>query len=172
MWSRMGSSPPPTNNRKNTSMNRTHLTEHLLDTSRRPQTWKDKKSLYQVGRRKERMEGQDVCPWEGTKERRGSRILGSPLRSAGTERGVQRLRGEHNPHLRQAEETPAQTGVLLPCAPRPQTRVRRYGQGLKLSVECAVHRKGTAVGLCTRPEGGWSAVWPQLGVFAEAPGPP
>ena len=92
-----------------------------------------------------------MCPWEGAKERRGSRILGSPLRSAGTERGVQRLRGEHNPHLRQAEETPAQTGVLLPCAPRPQTRVRRYGQGLKLSVECAVHRKSTAVGLWTRP---------------------
>ena len=92
------------------------------------------------------MEGRDVRPWEGAEERRGSRILGSPLRSAGTERGVQRLRGELNAHLRQAEETPAQTGVLLPCTPRPQTRVRRYGQGLKLSVECAVHRKRTAVG--------------------------
>lgn len=45
-----------------------------------------------------------MCPWEGAKKRRGSHILGSPLRSAGTERELQRLGGEHNPHLWQAED--------------------------------------------------------------------
>lgn len=45
------------------------------------------------GRRKEkkkRMEGWDMHPWEGAKKRSGSRILGSPLGSAGTEREAQR----------------------------------------------------------------------------------
>lgn len=92
MWSRTGSSPPPTNNRKDTSTNRTNLTEHLLDTSRRPQTPERtrKISIRQEEGKKKRMEGRDMHPWEGAKKRSGSRILVSPLAAAGTEREAQR----------------------------------------------------------------------------------
>lgn len=122
MWSRRtGNSPPPTNNRKDTSTNRRNLTEHLLNTSRRhrtaERTRKISKSSGRLKGKKKRMEGRDVRPWEGAKKRRGSRILGSPLRSAGTERGLQRLGGEHNPHPWQAEDPCTDWSAATPRAP-------------------------------------------------------
>ena len=65
------------------------------------------------------------------------------------------------------QETPAQTGVLLPCAPAwdmcPLVR-----QGLQLRGERAVQKR-TAAGCVDKAWRGWSVLRPQLGVLAEAP---
>ena len=109
------------------------------------------------------MEGRDVRPWDGAKKRRGSHILGSPLRPfRGSEESTTPICG--------GQETPAQTGVLLPCAPAwdmcPLVR-----QGLQLRGERAVQKR-TAAGCVDKAWRGWSVLRPQLGVLAEAPGPP
>lgn len=162
--------PPPTNNRKDTSTNRTNLTEHILDTSRRLKHLKgQEKSL--SGRRKEkkRMEGWDMHPGRELKRGAVPASWEAPG-SAGTER---RLRGEHNPHLRQAEERHLHR--LEHCYPaRPGLRhvSAGYGQGLNLRVERTVHRKRTAVGCGQGLKGVGVCYGRNWGVFAEAPRPP
>ena len=102
--------------------------------------------------------GKVPAPWEAPSDRLGQK---------GSFRGAEE---SATTSLWQAGERPAQTVVPLPCAPQPEPWVRWYRQGPSTDTQSLEDRprERAAVGCAERAWRGWSVVWLQPGVSAEA----
>lgn len=161
----MGNTPPPTYTYQNTSKNKTIVTEHLLNTSRRPSTpEKIRKKSIQSGRTKGGGGWGEMRKQMGPTYLRGSwkeedRFLAHSLsgRWARTEKETYRLKGECHKGLMAGRRQ--ERLVHHPVHPSLRFRSASVGTGwvLDLGVWRTDPGKGPVLAVQKQPEG--TRVW-------------